>query len=997
MKCPLMVIENDRSISIVRNREFVEVPFSMLPERPYILEKRKGPEEGTKEYTDLGTKKPVHLLRHEFDSQEEAKKLYGTTYNQQEISRTNLYYNRILDQILLDHPDFFKNEEFCQTEPLRALIIDIECLSDGSGVFPKPNHTPIISIGCMEMTITDTEILTGSAKAFMNFSKEKQDEQILRDFLEYYAAYDPDIVVGYNIKYFDVPYIMGRLAQYKDKKTDRFLKGLSPTVLTRSGKLPFLREEEGKEAKYNLHGRVIMDLMENVLKDQSLLGIKDKKLKTVGKWFKYGRHEIVELDTRDMRKYVNTPELKGYQVSDLFLEGDCLFRNYFPQQLTMAEMMGMPLENVINGYSSTIPKIYTGRRCVEIGLIPTDNNMDRYCVDIIDKENNVVEKGLGDTKFEAAYVDILKKGRFGTVYKVDFASLYPSIMVTFNLGPDTVKMSNHCLPYDPSRFEILKGKDGLVIEVPDANFRRNLLITVDLKKDSFIKKDMLALFDLRQEIKKKMKKAVEGSSEWISLNSRNWAVKVLMNSIFGFEGLKYARFGDMATGVAIVAIGRWVIKKAVDRIKDKVIEVDTDGIYVDADVSAEEMNTMVAGLVAEATGQRSFLRFEKEGPWVGYFYKAKNYVLKKGDKYDFHGVSMKSSRACGIYDKAIRRIADAVLADISQSELKAEIQKIRDIGSYELPDFLMHLRIGQAAYEKEGSLQVTLMNQAAQILKRPVGAGESIDYYKTNHDEGYHVSELVKDKSEMDQTYYIEVVEKAQGIFGLEDIHKTPEQIAMEQRAAQRAEVAYRKAAITEFLGKGEMAGPKKEAFPWIPETPSESLRKALEDIETMQKAISKFWPCPNCKGVGYEYWTLPPEQAPAVRCLCCSWTGYPVEPPKRKSLKRKKEILPGGTIKITVGDKVTILPENWRSEKESLSRKLTLYGYLTEDEYNLMQQCVKELTKEKKPITTEGNKDERRRDSRGEGICEAPLHSEEGRRDVLVQLPGVEESEPAD
>lgn len=952
MKCPLMVIENDQSITIVRNGKFEDIPFDYLPSKPYILVKEDGPKEGTKQYTDLATKFPVHLSRIEFDSQEAAHARSKAAQD----NHIPLYYARMLDQILLDHPDFFRESDRCQTEPLRTLIVDIECLSDGSGVFPEPSHTPIISIGCLPITVTpEGQIVIGKPEAFMEFLDDKKDEKILRDFIQYYATYDPDIVVGYNIKYFDIPYIIGRLGQYK--KGDRYQWGLSPTSLTRSGKMPFLREEEGKQAKYNLHGRIIMDLMENVLKDQSLLGIKDRKLKTVLRWYKYTGNEIVELDTRDMRPYVNHPMLKKYQVSDLMGTGDCLFRNYFPQQLKMAEMMGMPLESVINGYSSTIPKIYTGRRCIEMGLIPTDNNLERYCMDKTDGEN-VTERGLGDTKFEAAYVDIMKTGRFPTVYKVDFASLYPSIMVTFNLGPDTVTMNNHCLPYDPERFEIIKSKDTLVIEVPDANFQRNLLITVDLRKDSFMKKDLLALFDIRQATKKKMKAFEEKSPEWISLNSENWAVKVIMNSIFGFEGLKYARFGDMATGVAVVALGRWLIKKSVDAIKEHVIEVDTDGIYVDADVDADRLNTLVGGLVAQHTGQKSYLRFEKEGPWVGYFYKAKNYVLKKGDKYDFHGVSMKSSRTCGIYDKAVRRIADAVLDGKSQEHLKEEVMKIRDLKSYELKDFLMHLRLGQSKYDA-GTMQDTLMKQAREIIKRDLNAGETIDYFKTNYGDGYHVTELVPNVDVMDQDYYLEVVERAQEVFGLGDIHKTPRQIAMEKRLANKTAATYLKACINEYLTKADMAGPRKEAFPWILKIEKPILVKALDDMEVMQKAMTKLWPCPNCKSVGYEYWSLPPEQ-PAIRCLCCSWTGYPVEPAKKKASKRKREALPDGSIRIDVAGKIVVLPSNWKEERVRLIEKLTVDGFLTEDENDILQQATKEVAKEKVTVeaTNEAGRD---------------------------------------
>jgi hypothetical protein len=149
------------------------------------------------------------------------------------------------------------------------------------------------------------------------------------------------------------------------------------------------------------------------------------------------------------------------------------------------------------------------------------------------------------------------------------------------------------------------------------------------------------------------------------------------------------------------------------------------------------------------------------------------------------------------------------------------------------------------------------------------------------------------------------------------------------------------------------MAGPRKEAFPWILKIEKPILVKALDDMEVMQKAMTKLWPCPNCKSVGYEYWSLPPEQ-PAIRCLCCSWTGYPVEPAKKKASKRKREALPDGSIRIDVAGKIVVLPPNWKEERVRLIEKLTVDGFLTEDENDIVQQAAKELTKEKKVTTPE-------------------------------------------
>jgi DNA polymerase I len=829
MNIPLLVIEKPKSLTIIRNRELVEVPFS---EKPYVLCQTAISNNKPKEYTDLYTKEKVVLGREEFEDLNEAREFYRTA------GQRGVYFNSLKDQYLLDNPDYFR--QYPHTEPLRILRIDIECLSDGSGVFPKPSKVPIIALGYGKRNYPQP---AQEPQTFMDFKADTLDRGMLEDFVKMWKEYDPDIVTGYNV-WFDIEYIIGRLQKNK--------MGLN--FLTRDGSMPFFQGRDGM--RFNLAGRVVMDLFENVKRDQSLLGIKNRKLKTVCEKFQI---PAISVDTKDMREIVNTPKLKEYNLSDIRVL-DNLLNIYLPQQITLAEMIGLPLNDVVNGFSSTIPKIYTGRRLITMGMIPLDNNEDRY----------------GDTRFEAAYVDILKTGRFETVYKLDFASQYPTIMMTFNLGPDTVKLLSQ-EPYDPLKFDVHREGDTLFMVIPDENFQKNMVIRVDLSKDSFIREDMLKLYKMRAELKKALKTS-EGA-ERQAIDSKSTAIKVLMNTIFGFMGLKYSRFGDMAVGVAIVGLARWLTTKAVERIKDKVIEIDTDGIYLDADVDLDEMNTLIAGLVAETVGQECYLRFEKEGTWVGYFYKSKNYILMKKDgTIIFHGVAFKSSKNARLRDRFVQEIARATLMGANQESLKEQVLHFRDLTNYELNDFLMHISLSKAKYDT--GMQVKLIAKAEAVLQRKVVAGESIDYFKTP--DGYEVSENITSIDQLDKEYYLEVINKAQEIFGLQDIHKTPEEIAQEARQKKRSELIQYKRRLREY-SEGDMIDNEEFSHMSV-----EAAKTEMERITTIQECITKKWPCPACaKDTDREL-----NYPEGIKCVC-GWIGIPPKPAKKVRTKKVKGNVP--------------------------------------------------------------------------------------------------------
>src|SRR5262245_53909045 len=111
MRCPLIVLESNKSLTAIFNGKMEEFPN---PFKPYVLcrpEFATDMNAPTQRYTDLFTKEPVDLVREEFEDMTEAAEFYKAT------GRRGMYFNSIKDQILLDHPDYFR--QFAQTDPVK--------------------------------------------------------------------------------------------------------------------------------------------------------------------------------------------------------------------------------------------------------------------------------------------------------------------------------------------------------------------------------------------------------------------------------------------------------------------------------------------------------------------------------------------------------------------------------------------------------------------------------------------------------------------------------------------------------------------------------------------------------------------------------------------------------------------------------------------------------------------------------------------------------------
>ncbi|MBS7288877.1 MAG: DNA polymerase II, partial [Candidatus Freyarchaeota archaeon] len=144
-------------------------------------------------------------------------------------------------------------------------------------------------------------------------------------------------------------------------------------------------------------------------------------------------------------------------------------------------------------------------------------------------------------------------------------SMYPNIMIKFNVSPDTYVPPGENLP------------DDEVYVAPEVNHR--------FRKDppGFYKRVLEKLLKVRREIRERMKKLPPGSLDYTLLDERQRAVKTMTNAVYGYCGWMEAKWYLHQVAEATAAWGRETIKKAIniaERHGLKVLYADTDSVFI---------------------------------------------------------------------------------------------------------------------------------------------------------------------------------------------------------------------------------------------------------------------------------------------------------------------------------------------------------------------------------------------------------------------------------
>jgi len=525
MKVPLTAYASGRGVTIVSRKDILKVP---APFEPYALVQKAGAKSSAssqmmKDFSSGETLR-VYTYKIQDVAFEEISELRDKGWR--------VEHNRFIEQMFIDKPSFFKAYPNGQPD---VLCFDIEVYTDGTGIFPHADRSPIISIS--------VKYQDEPPVVFMDYGKgARPDKRIILDFLRYLKEKNPDIVVTYNGASFDLPYLYKRAVKC----------GI------RMEKFSRMERDWHFKGSYSIPGQVHYDLYRvDVAKDQSLMGIKNRKMKTVARWFKIPVIELRADQLSDTRKLIGTDELRAYNASDVEIT-KALYDIYHLNHMMMAEILGIPFEHAVNAYPSFAPKIVLARALKKLGYVFLDTNEARY--------------PTITGRYEGALVRIFKKGLIPKVWKLDVSGFYPAVMMAFNISPETTKIEA-IEPFSGRWNHILK--DGRFwFRIPDKKLQKDVVISIDQAPGGVLSTLLKEMKTERTKLKAKIK-AGRSEEKKKASKAQSDALKVLMNAIYGSAALPETVYSDLGVALATISICRYIFGKIIERYKLDIIEADS--------------------------------------------------------------------------------------------------------------------------------------------------------------------------------------------------------------------------------------------------------------------------------------------------------------------------------------------------------------------------------------------------------------------------------------
>ncbi|KAJ3332402.1 DNA-directed DNA polymerase delta [Blyttiomyces sp. JEL0837] len=650
--------------------------------------------------------------------------------------------------------------------PLRILSFDLEC-AGRRGVFPDAKEDPVIQIANM-VTIQ------GESKPFIRniftlktcaniagtqtkcYETEREMLAAWRNFVE---QVDPDVVIGYNILNFDLPYLIDRAEALKLAEFP-FL-GRIKGIVTKAKDARFSSKALGTRDNkaVNMEGRLQVDLLQVMQRDHKL---RSYTLNSVSAHFLGEQKE-------DVHHSIITDLQNGNDETRRRLAIYCLKDAYLPQRL-LDKLMIM-INYIEMARVTGVPFNYLLTRGQQIKVI---SQLYRKA-----KEENLLIPNMNpegtDEQYEGAIVIEPEKGFYEVpIATLDFTSLYPSIMMAHNLCYSTYIANPAVITkYELAKedYEITPNNDMFV--KPDV--RKGLLPTI-----------LEDLIGTRKRAKADLKKETDPFRRAV-LDGRQLALKISANSVYGFTGATIGKLPLLAISSSVTAFGRVMIEKTKELVEAKflvkngyehdakVIYGDTDSVMVKFGVKTVE-EAMKLGREAATYVTGHFIKpinldFEKvyypyllinKKRYAGLYWTNPN----KYDKMDCKGIETVRRDSCRMVSVVIDTCLQKILVERDVKGAEEYVKRvISDLlqNKIDLSQLVISKALGKAEYAgKQAHSEL-----AERMRKRDAGSapalGDRVSYVivkGTKDAAAYEKAEdpiyVLENNLPIDTKYYLE-------------------------------------------------------------------------------------------------------------------------------------------------------------------------------------------------------------------------------------------------
>lgn len=463
------------------------------------------------------------------------------------------------------------NKGFIKPEDASAEVTAVTIRSSRTGKYHVFTHLPY-SLEDSELDFKD-EVIHHPCK---------NERDLLLEMLNFWVEDYPDVVTGWNIEGYDIPYLVNRIRRVLGEEA---AKMLSPWGILKYSEIVKFGSPRDS---FELLGIQVLDYLAIFTKFAQYPPQETYKLDHIAhvvlgdRKLSYEEHgNITDLLNNNPQKYID------YNIKDTALI------HKMEKKIGIIRLcMTMAYKGAVN-YTDTLGTVgiwdsilYRNLASKFIAVPPKDIPLTRDA-------------------YPGGYVKEVQKGMHNWVASFDLDSLYPNIIVEYNISPETLirdSMSNVDVDsiVKESSLDRSGVDDSVIVAGNGAHFtnKRQGFIPGIVEQFYAQRKATKDSMNAKKKIFESDKSNKELESEIIVMNNEQMALKLLLNSLYGAMGNIYFRYYSLAMASAITLSGQLTIKwgeKAINSYlnnllkskKDYIIAIDTDSLYVNLeDVSS---------------------------------------------------------------------------------------------------------------------------------------------------------------------------------------------------------------------------------------------------------------------------------------------------------------------------------------------------------------------------------------------------------------------------
>jgi len=459
---------------------------------------------------------------------------------------------------------------------IRLVTIDIEVAAESG--FPDVENVAEELLLISLQDYATKKVTTFGSRPFINKDPNvtyilcDDEVHLLRSFLAYWRKNLPEVITGWNSQMYDIPYLAGRINRILGEKS---MKDLSPWGLVSQDEVYISGR---KNITYDIGGVTQLDYLD------------------LYKRFTYTNQESYRLD------YIANYELGEKKLDHNEYD---TFREFYTKdwdKFVRYNIIDVQLVDKLEDKLKLIELAITMAFDAKVNFIDIHYQVrmwDTIIYNYLKKQNIVIppkKRTSKSQKYAGAYVKEPKPGKYDWVVSFDLNSLYPHLIMQYNISPETLKDDKH-----PTATvdRILKEEIDFQLHKDSAVCANGAMYRTDIR--GFLPEIMEKIYTERTVYKKKMLAAKQKYEDTknpklvkdiATFNNIQMARKIQLNSAYGAIGNEYFRYYKLENAEAITLSGQVSIRWIEDRMnnylnkilktkdEDYVIAVDTDSIYL---------------------------------------------------------------------------------------------------------------------------------------------------------------------------------------------------------------------------------------------------------------------------------------------------------------------------------------------------------------------------------------------------------------------------------